>query len=211
MSACCACRRIRTATAGPRIALCRIVLRGLVHAATVCPPSARRGRSSSRTTSTKARSSGAFPTVTRRDSRRRAFRPTGTVRPRNGPVVTAGGLVFVAEFPGSDAARVRHETPAPWSGSTSSRRTRRAFPLCTSSKAGSTSRSPPARRGAREPIRCGRTRSIASQGRSKRRATTCSRCRAVASAIVNVDACRRGDVTIHCPEPSFMRTILTSY
>ncbi len=35
------------------------------------------------------------------------FRTTGTVRPRNGPVVTAGGLVFAAELAGSHAARVR--------------------------------------------------------------------------------------------------------
>ena len=32
---------------------------------------------------------------------------TGTVRPRNGPVVTAGGLVFAAELTGSHAARLR--------------------------------------------------------------------------------------------------------
>ena len=69
------------------------------------------------------------------------------------------------------------EIPARCSGPTSSRRTRREFPPCTNSKAGSTLFLRQARRGAREPIRCGRTRFTARPGGSRRRDTTCSPCR----------------------------------
>ena len=91
----CGCRRTRTVTWDRRFATPdRFPPAGTP--ATGCRQSDRRGRSSSPTTSTRARSSGASPTGMRRAWPRKGIMSTGTVRPRNGPVVTAGGLVFVA-------------------------------------------------------------------------------------------------------------------
>ena len=59
----------------------------------------------------------------------KGLKNTGTVRPRNGPVVTAGGLVFLANSQDRFLRAFDKETGA-LCGSTSSRRIRRGFPRC---------------------------------------------------------------------------------
>ena len=89
---------------------------------------------------------------------------TGTVRPRNGPVVTAGGLVFIANSQDRMLRAYDNDTTAACSGSTSSRRIPKASRRSMRSAAASTSRLPPARRGAPAAIRCGGTRFHRKQG-----------------------------------------------
>ncbi len=84
--------------------------------ATACLRSGLRGRNWSPTTLTRARSSGGFPTGTAPGLAAKGIRNTGAFRVvRNGPVVTAGGLIFMGRSrTGPSGPTTR--TPARFSG-----------------------------------------------------------------------------------------------